>query len=327
MSWHLITNEWRLKLLGLGLAILMLGAVAFSQTKTTTVQVTVYYNNLPAGLVVLSPVDKISVLVSGPADVIASLTPASITATADLSHLKKGTAISVPIQVKSTDSRISVQTPPPVAVNVDTTTSVALDVEVRTPNQATGWSVTQAVATCGTSLDPCKVTFAGPTSVATGLKAFVTVSDPINALSARSLNQSVEFEQNGRPIDLARLTTLPPITINPSTVDALVTAKQGDASVQVTLVDASPIHYPPAGYHVTNVTVDPLTLLCTGPAAGIANLGPITLPGLDLSNATSTATIRVQIPSQGSDIKCSAAVAKVTYTIAAEPSPSPSPSP
>ena len=41
MSWGLITDDWRIKLLALGLAVLMLGAVAFSQNPPTTGNLTV----------------------------------------------------------------------------------------------------------------------------------------------------------------------------------------------------------------------------------------------------------------------------------------------
>ncbi|MEO8745389.1 MAG: CdaR family protein [Candidatus Dormiibacterota bacterium] len=325
MSWSLVTQDWRLKLLASGLAILMLGAVAFSQTTTATVKATIYYNNLPSGLMLLEPVDKINVFATGPADLIASLTSASITASADLTHLKKGSAVSVPIVVKSTDLRITVLPPPPITVNVDDQTSIALNVDVRTPVQATGWSVTQAVARCGPTSDPCKVTFVGPASVATGLRAFVTINDQIQALSTDSLNQTVEFEQNGRPIDITKLTTIPKITVDPSTVTAHVEAKRGTASVQVTLVDDTPTRRPSPGYRVTNITVDPVSVLCTGPADAIASLTAITLPGVDLGSSTSNASFKVQIPAP-TGVTCSSATARVTYAISANPNTSPSPS-
>ena len=44
MNWGLITDSWRLKLLAVGLAVLMLGAVAFSQNPPTTKSLTVSLN-------------------------------------------------------------------------------------------------------------------------------------------------------------------------------------------------------------------------------------------------------------------------------------------
>jgi YbbR domain-containing protein len=323
---NLITHEWRFKLLAFGLAILMLGAVAFSQSNTRTLQVNISYVNRPDGLVLIAPPDRIAVSVSAPNDL--PLTAASVTATADLSHIKKGPAVSVPIQVR-TDPRIVVQAPPPITVNVDTYVNnppVPLAVQVRTPNVLPGWAVTSAVALCGSSA--CIVQFTGPASVATGLDAFVTVDAPIEGQRADSLNLPVQFEQNGRPINLTTFETLPQITFQPSTVNVHIEAKQGTASVQVTLLDDTPTHYPPPGYRVTNVTVTPLTVLCTGPVGpAIAGMKSITLPGVDLGHSTSTTTFKVQVPTTTAGVTCSPSVANVTYTIAPNPATQPSPTP
>jgi YbbR domain-containing protein len=320
-----ITDEWRLKLLALVLAILMLGAVAFSQSNIKTLLVNITYTNRPPNLVVVTPLDRIAISVSAPSDL--PLTPASVTATADLTHIKKGAAIAVPIQVKPTDLRIAYQQPAPITLNVDDLTTVSVPVQVNTPNSAPGWLVTKAVARCPNGTDNCNVTFVGPASVAANLAAFVTVNDVIQGSSTDILNEPVQFQQNGRPLDLSKLETLPPITISPSTVNPHVEAKRGTASVQVTLWDDTPTHYPPPGYRVTGVTVSPLTVLCTGPADAIAGLTSILLPGVDLSRSTSNATFKVQIPMNTGGVTCSAAVASVTYTIAANPNTQPSPTP
>ena len=320
----LITESWRLKLLAVGLAVLMLGAVAFSQVNTETIQVNMTYNNLPPGLVLVAPIVQINLTVSGPNGLL--LTPSSVTAAADLAHVKKGSAISVPITVHSTDLRISWQAPPPITVNVDNIASLPLDVQVRTPFAAVGWAVTKSLARCGNTTDACKVTFTGPTSVATGLTAFVTVSDSIQAGTTDSLNQTVQFEQNGRPFDVTKVQTLPPITINPSTVTAHVEATRGTASTQVTLVDDVPTRRPPSGYRVTDIRIDPLSVLCTGPADAIVNLNSLTLPAVDLGTSTSTVSFNVKIPLPAG-VTCGVLTAKITYSIAPNPNVQPTPTP
>lgn len=324
MNLSLVTESWRLKLLAVTLSVLMLGAVAFSQANTRTIQVNMTYNNLPPNLVLVAPIVQISLTVSVPNDFV--ILPSSVTASADLAHVKKGAAISVPIQVHPTDPRIVVQAPPPITINVDNIATLPLDVQVRTPLTAVGWAVTRAVAQCGNSLDACKVTFTGPTSVAAGLSAFVTVSDQIQAGTTDSLNQQVQFEQNGRPIDLTKLVMLPQITISPSTVTAHVEAKRGTSSTQVTLIDDTPTNRPPAGYRVTDITVEPLSVVCTGPSDAIASLTSITLPAVDLSKRTSNANFTVQIPLPAG-VTCNVATAKITYAISANPNAQPSPSP
>jgi YbbR domain-containing protein len=320
----LITESWRLKLLAVGLAVVMLGAVAYSQANTRNIQVNMTYNNLPANLVLVNPVDQISVTVSVPNDFV--LNASSVTAAADLAHVKKGSAISVPIQVHSTDIRIQPQAPPPITVNVDNIASLPLDIQVRTPFTGVGWAVTRAVAQCGNSTDACKVTFTGPTALAAGLTAYVTVSDQIQAGTTDSLNQTVQFEQNGRPLDVTKLKTVPQITVSPSTVTAHVEAKRGTSSTQVTLVDDTPTRRPPTGYRVTDIMVAPLSVLCTGPADAIANLTSITLPAVDLGTSTSTAGFNVRIPVP-TGVTCSASTARITYVIAQNPNVNPSPAP
>lgn len=329
---NLITQEWRLKLLALGLAVLMLGAVAFSQSNIRTLQVNISYVNPPLSdkgvpvYGVISPLDRITLSVSAPSDL--PLTPASVTATVDLSHIKKGPAVSVPIQVKTTDQRIVVQSPPPITLNVDDWSTNLLTVNVRTPNQALGWSVTKAVAGCGTSSDHCVVSLNGPSSIVSKLDAFVTFNGPIQVQSQDTLNVPVQFELSGALFDITKPETLPQINFSPATVsDVHIEAKQGKASIQVTLLDDTPTHFPPAGYRIANVVVTPVTVLCTGLPAAVSTLTPITLPGVDLGHSTSNVTFKVQVPVPAAGVTCSPSIASVTYTIAPNPSTQPSPTP
>ena len=322
---NLITESWRLKLLALALAVLMLGAVAFSQANTRTIQVNMSYKNLPAGLVLVAPIDKIGVTVSVPNDLV--LASSTLTASVDLAHVKKGSAISVPVQVVSPDARISVvQAPPPITVNVDDFATAQLDIQVLTPFVLTGWTVTNSVAECGNSVDPCKVTFTGPASMAAGLTAFVTDNEQIQAASINSLNQPVQFKQRGSSIELNKMVTVPQITWTPTTVTAHVEAKRGTASTQVTLIDDAPTRRPPAGYRVTNITVDPVSVVCTAPPDTLSRLTNITLPAVDLGSSTSTVTFNVRIPLP-EGVTCNVTTAKITYAISPNPNVSPTPSP
>jgi YbbR domain-containing protein len=321
---NLITDSWRLKLLALGLAILMLGAVAFSQANTRTIQVNMAYKNLPTDLVLVAPPTQIGLSVSVPNDFV--LISSSVTASADLAHLKKGSAISVPIQVSTTDARITYTPPPPITVNVDDFVSKQLDIQVLTPNQATGWTVSSAVAQCGNSTNPCQVTFSGPAALAAGLSAYVNDPDQIAAGSTNSLTQPVLFKQNNRSIDLTKLSTLPQITWDPPTVTAHVDAKRGTSITQVTLIDDAPTRRPPAPYRITNITVDPVSVQCTGPADAIARLTTFTLPAVDLGGSTSSVSFNIRIPIP-EGVACSQTTAKVTYAIAQNPNIQPTPTP
>ena len=90
-----ITTEWRLKLLAVGLAVLMLGALAFSQNQPTTKSLTVGLNYAyPPNIVLIDPPAKTTVTYSGLADVISHVNEANLIASVDATHAAPGTAVS-----------------------------------------------------------------------------------------------------------------------------------------------------------------------------------------------------------------------------------------
>ncbi len=120
MSW--ITDDWRLKVLALGLAVLMLGAVAFSQNPSTIKSLSVPLNyRLPPnpGIIITDGPSKITVTISGPADVIGPVTADNVTAFADATHASAGQAVKLNVSVTATDNRVIIQQPPQIIVNID----------------------------------------------------------------------------------------------------------------------------------------------------------------------------------------------------------------
>src|SRR5258708_18517159 len=93
MSW--ITSDWRLKLLAVGLAAVLLFVVGYSQypIQTATVDAKVNYDNaMPVGLEVNNPPVTSKVAISGLASDIRS---ATVTVVVDLSKLKAGNGVVV----------------------------------------------------------------------------------------------------------------------------------------------------------------------------------------------------------------------------------------
>ena len=324
MSW--ITSDWRLKLLALGLAALMLGAVAFSQNPPTNKQVTTNINyTVPAGLTVVNPPSKTTVTVSGLADTISGVTPVSVVATVDLTKAGPGPSVNVNVVVKSLVPGVSIQPVPPIALDIEKMASVRLPVVVRTPRVTPGWQVTQAVASCPSS--PCFVTFDGPVSLESNLKAYADFTSPVQNNSYDVLTQDVVLEQNGVPLDLAHLasTTVPKAGLDLSSVSIHIDAKTGTTTRQVSLIDAPPSNPPPTCYRITGIAIDPLAVTISGSPEALSQITTITLPAIDLSRSTSNATFKVTIP-YPAGITGSAATARVTYSIAQNPNCS-SPSP
>jgi YbbR domain-containing protein len=325
VSW--IADDWRLKLLALGLAVLMLGAVAFSQNPPTskTMQVPIAYS-VPDGLMLINPPSKTTVTVTGLADTISSVTSSSVVASFDLTKATPGPSVKVNLVVKSLVLGVTVLNPViPEALDIDQRASIKLTVVVRTPRVTAGWQITKAEASCPTA--PCSVTFDGPASLETNLKAYADFTSPVEYTSRDVLTQPVVLEQNGTPLDLAKLiaTTRPQPSLDINTVGIHIEAKTGTTSRQVVLIDSSPIRPPPTCYRVTNVIVDPVTVVLTGPPDVLAKTTTIALPGLDLGTATSDTTIKVTIP-YPDGVGGSAGTARVTYSISKNPncaSPSP----
>jgi YbbR domain-containing protein len=327
VSW--ITDDWRLKLLALGLAVLMLGAVAFSQNPPTSKTFTKNIDIIgagPAGLVVINPPTKTTVTVTGLADTILSVTSSSVVASIDVSKATPGPSVKVNLVVRALVAGVTVVNPIlPEALNINQRAQVTLPVLVRTPRVTPGWQITKAEARCPAT--PCSVIFDGPTSLETNLKAYADFTSPVENSSYDVLTQPVLLEQNGAPVELVKLsaTMVPAPTLDISTVSIHVEAKTGTTSRQVVLIDSPPSQPPPTCYRVTNVTVDPISVVLTGPPDVLARISTIALPGVDLSAKTSDASFKVTIP-YPELVNGSAATARVTYSISKNPSCAP-PSP
>src|ERR1700716_3344700 len=127
---NLITDDWKLKLLAAGLAVLMLGAVAFSQNPPTskTVKVGIAYESMPPDLVIINQPTQTTVTVSGLADVVSAASPSSILAIADMRKVTAGTGVRVNLVPKSVLVNVSVTTTP-VVLNIDKRAVVKLSVD------------------------------------------------------------------------------------------------------------------------------------------------------------------------------------------------------
>ena len=322
MSW--ITSDWRLKLLALGLAALMLGAVAFSQNPPTskTLQVGIGYK-VPPSLILINPPTKATVTVTGLADLVSAASSSNVLTTADLTKASAGPDVTVNLVPKSVIPGVTVQTTP-VALNIDQRADIKLTVTVRTPRISQGWQVTKQEARCPDS--PCIVTFDGPAGWEGKLKAYADFPTSVDG-SYDLPNQPVVLEESGAVIDLTKPAgfTVPQASLDNNSVNIHIEAKTGTASRQVVLVDSPPANPPPACYRITGISVNPPTVIITGLPDALSSITTITLPAIDLSRYTSNATFKVTIL-YPDGVTGSESTARVTYSIAQNPNCS-SPSP
>ncbi|HSS59935.1 MAG TPA: CdaR family protein [Candidatus Limnocylindrales bacterium] len=329
MSWRIITDDWRLKLLALGLAVLMLGAVAFSQNPPTlkTLSKGLSYNTGTNPIVLINPPSKATVTVTGLSSLIAIVNADNLSATVDASHAKPGLGVRLDVTVTPTLPGITVQQPPPIVVDIDTLTTKEIPVEVRA-NAAPGWSITNTVAMCpGSSKpNPCAVHFTGPASWMTNLHAYVAYPNTVSANSGNSPNQPVLLQNNNGYLDMTLCRTTPCTDLDVSSVSIHVDAVAGSTSSTVALLDLPPTHGPANGYRVTAITITPNTVIISGDPVALGKVRNIVLPAVDLSGRTSDATFPVSIP-YPDGISSSVATASIKYSISPNPSVSPSPGP
>jgi len=317
---NLILDDWRLKLLALGLGILMLGAVAFAQNppKVSQFIVPVHYTVSP-DLVLINPPTNVSVTVNGLADVIATMKPENILAVVDATKASPGPAVMLNATAKSLVNGVTAQSPPPFAVNIDRLSVAQLQVQP-VYRAAAGWEVTKAEARCPAS--PCTVHFSGPAAWEVNLKAIAVFPNAIDNDKYDVLTQPVILQQGNVTLDAAKLLqTVPNSSLDIPAVSLHVEARTGTTSRSVALVDSAPSHPPPAGYRVTAVAIDPVTVVLTGQADQLATVQRINLPPVDLSSSRSTATFQINVP-YPAGMSGSVSVAKVTYTIAVNPNSS-----
>lgn len=326
MSW--ITDDWRLKLLAVGLAVLMLGAVAFSQNPPTSVTMKVGINySVPPGLILINPPKQTTVTVRGLADLVSAANFGNTLANADVSKAPStGRSVKVNLVGKSVINGVSVDATP-IVLNIDTRSVIQLAVLTRIPRGAAqGWQITKQEAQCAGPPPPCTVTFDGPASWEDNLKAFADYPLSVAGSPNDYPSAPVVLEQNGTSLDYLNAYSVPQLGVNIKTVSIHIEAKSGTTSRQVTLIDAPPSNPPPTCYRVTSIAIDPSAIVISGPSDAVPNITTITLPAVDLSSHTSDSTFRIAIPPLPSGVTGTAATARVTYSISRNPSCAP-PSP
>jgi hypothetical protein len=319
---NLITDDWRLKLLAVGLALLMLGAVAFSQNppETRTFNVPLSYTVGP-DLVIINAPTKTPVTVSGLADLVGSMTSDRIQAHVDATKVSPGEA-RLSIVATSLVQGVSAQQPAPFTASIDRLTIDSLTVQP-VDHAFPGWEVTKSEVLCPSS--PCVVHFSGPASWEVNLKAVAIYNSPIENSSYDVPTWPVVLQQGSATLDQNTFSqNQPQSSLDVGTVSLHIEARTGTTSRSVALVDTPPVHPPPAGYHVTGVLISPVTVVLTGPADKLALVQNLPLQAVDLSTSTTNATFNVQIPFP-TGMSGSVSVAKITYLISANPVVSPSP--
>jgi hypothetical protein len=321
---NLITEDWRLKLLAAGLAVLMLGAVAFLQNPPTINNLTVQVNYITdKSQVLINPPSKVNITYSGLADIITKVNASNTFATADASHAQPGSAVRLPVRV-TTILNVNVQPVAPIVVAVESLQTKELPVQV-IARAAPGWTLGKHDAVCPGGLpNPCAVHFTGPASWETNLTASVTIPGQLSASNSDSSNWPIQLQNSNGVVDVTTCHTTPCATLDVMFVGVHLEASPGSTSNTVALVINAPSHKPAPGYRVTEVTITPNTVVITGDAATLARIRNVSLPVVDLTGRTTSATFQVQI-TYPDGTTGPITTATVRYSISPDPAVSPSP--
>lgn len=325
MSWRIVTDQWRLKLLAVGLAVLMLGAVAFSQNPPTSGSQTVslFYANAPKNLVLINPPNKVTVTYTGVANAVKQVNNCfCLTATLDLKNARPGTNEALNVVAHSTITDISLINPAPIPLTIDNLVQdQELQVQV-SAHAAPGWSITKTAALCPTA--PCVVHFSGPASWLKNMSATVTYPGGVNLGSIDSPNQPILLTNSTGLVDLNTCHTYPCASLDSNTASIHIEAVPGSNSSTIVLLDAAPSHGPANGYRVTNVTITPNTVSISGDPTTIGRIRNITLPAMDLSGRTSDTQFTIAIP-YPEGVSGSVSTALIKYSISPNPNVTPAP--
>lgn len=333
LSW--IVANWRLKLLALLLAVGLLMAVAFSENpvEARTVPVGVQYVNKPDALVLVQPTARVNVSVFGLRDAVERVQSSAVGVTVDLTGAKAGPNQTFYGRIKVSGSGVTAQSDPvAVLLTIDTYERALLDIEVRLPDPNAGIKINNKVALCPGSRDPCKEPVSGPAGILEGLRAFVRYDSPIsNAGSFDSPSQPVQFEKNGKPVDLRAINTSPVISIEQPTVAVHIDSAGGTVSKQV-VIYAKVINQAPCGATV-NVDVAPSSVSLFGPIDQISKVGSIGLdPPINLATLPGSEVVTRNISTGFDQVRAEPSSARVTVTVtqsnACSPTaPTPTPTP
>lgn len=351
---HWLVGNWQLKLTSIVLTLALLAAVAFTQNPPTTaiVDLHIAYNTPPSQLVLVNPPTRVEVRVVGLSNSVTAFQhefASSAGARVDLSGMHAGTNQPATAVVTASADGVSVnpgsQT---IHVNLETMETVHLPIEVRVTNlnSSAGISVVPSgtYATCGNDTVVCQVTVHAPTSLVTGLTAYLDYVDPQPSQAGleRVPGLPIKFEQQGKPVDLTGS--------NPQVIPNLITVQPTQATARVetqggTLTTTYPVFVkttgtPACGYQVESISYSPSTVTVTGPTQSLANLQQVQLAPVDVSglSGSQTVTRSLGLPSGVQAAPGTPATISVTLTlgqsfsctpstVTGTPTPSPAPQP
>jgi len=330
-----VTRNWKLKLLALVLATVAWAGVVFATNPPGTRSVSVAVPqppspdvSLPAGYLLIQPIPKLTVDITGTEDHLNSFSLSSLRVSVDYNAIKAigdhvPATVRVPVKVTNTDPNIDLDDPPAsIEAEVDSTGTASEPVNVVVSHAPpVGYQNDPGQAT------PATVTATGPEHELVGI---VIKTEPID-LS----NQRADFDASNIAVYpySAQGKYLSDVNLSPAAVNVTITVV-GLLTSRTSSVVLGDITYG-SGVQVQVDTYSPMTVVLTGSQDLVngASLATVTTGGIDAVGQSGTVTYKVPIETP-TGITADPASVTVTITVTLLPtptpvptSPSPSPSP
>jgi YbbR domain-containing protein len=321
-----VRRNWKLKVLCFFIAFVTWVGVVYAgnppETKLVSVPIPQSSANIPAGFVLVHPVNNVQARVGGSQNTLDSLDPAVLVANVDWAAVNRVGTYSIPVTIINSDSQIElIDAPTSLQVDVDRFASVSVPVTIEITNTPPVGYVS------GTEHpSPSTVAVRGPAHELSGIKALVAVN-----LS----NQKANFEaqvpvfvydaSNRRINDLG----VSPQQINVSiSITAYVTTR-------TVAVVAKTTGSPSPGRYLLSIEVTPFAVVATAPQDLLNSFLNVSTVAIPIGGITGAYTESVNLVAPAG---VTLSVSKVTVTIemgtlpppptsAPTPTPTPTPSP
>jgi YbbR domain-containing protein len=313
-----ITRNWKLKV-GCSLIALItwVGVVyAGNPPETKLISVPVPQSSIPAGYVLVHPIQDVMVRVGGDQNTLQTLNPNAVSVTVTWSDVTRVGTYSIPISVVSDDPNIElIDRPTSVRVDVDAfkSKSVPVTLVITNPPPVGYRSGVEQVT-------PSSVVIDGPERELSGIQARVTVD-----LGAQKANFQADLSVLAYDSKGVRLNDVNPAPTNVG-VSIGVTA---DVTQRLVAVVPRAEGTPSPGHYLVNIVYSPLTVDITGRQDLLNGIDSVATTPISLNGifGTFTETVTLVLPAG-----VTSSVSKVTVTIEmgtvpSPPTPTPAPTP
>ncbi len=281
---HRFIHNWPLKLAAVGLATLMYGGLAVSQsTQVFPGVIPVLVVNQPDRTFILTKPEPVTqVRYFAPSGVLVGTS--TFSATVDLSGMTPtGAAVSVRIEVTSVDGRVRVlgYEPAFASIQLDSLISVVVPVKVE------HGTVPDGLTLGDTKVDPPSVVITGPKSVV----------DQVVAARADVQIQpgGIDVDQDVKLVPVDALgNAVSPVDVTPATARVVIPVFS-DRQTRTLPVNAILAGTPAAGFEIASITVQPLAVAVAGDADQLTQLARVDTAPVPLSGISSDLTTSVQL--------------------------------